>query len=103
MLFCVQSSFLFGDNMNIKVRKVGETYWLIDYDQPAWTYKEPLKINETGYIIWQNLISGKSVDEISDIISNEYDIDSKTAKEDVKLFCESLYKKGFGSEQNLNN
>ncbi len=49
-----------------------------------------ITLNETGALIWNMLLEGKSSDDIARRIAEEYDIDVKTAEADTKRFIKKL-------------
>lgn len=53
------------------------------------------QLNDVGSRLWELLIKERSVQEIADIIAEEYDIDAPTAQKDIIQILETL------SEQKL--
>ena len=56
------------------------------------------KIDEIGYIILTNCKNGKTIDEISKLIADEYDISIEVIKRDVIEFTGQLAKIGILKE-----
>jgi hypothetical protein len=46
--------------------------------------------NDTGNFMLNCIIAGKSFDQISKDMKNEYDLDDKTIKDDYKVFLDDL-------------
>lgn len=68
---------------------VGETI-LIPVGESNNHFNGIITINELGKFIWENLESSESENILLDKILNEYEVDEKTAKEDLDEFLEKL-------------
>ena len=53
-----------------------------------------MNLNESGAFLWKLLVEGAEMDELVSRLLNEYDVDEKTAKADIKEFVEQLEAKG---------
>ncbi|MBQ3816786.1 MAG: PqqD family protein [Clostridia bacterium] len=54
-----------------------------------------ITLNETGEFLWDRLSEGKSEEEILPELISEYEVDEKTAREDIRSFIDDLEEKGF--------
>ncbi len=74
----------------VVTRKTGNEYVLVPVANNIADMDSVYTMNETGAFIW-DLIDGKrTVEDLIDALTNEYDIDSKTAKEDVFSFIHTM-------------
>ncbi len=53
-----------------------------------------LTLNETGMFFWKMLEKGCTKEQLLSAVTNEYDIDEKTAAEDIESFIEKLKNTG---------
>lgn len=53
-----------------------------------------INLNETGAFLWKSLESEKEPKEILKAFLEEYDVDEETAKKDIELFINQMYKEG---------
>jgi hypothetical protein len=51
-------------------------------------------MNEVGRIIWLAMAEKKNTEEIQSLITEEYDVDSKTALNDIQNFIENMTRRG---------
>ncbi len=68
---------------------VGETI-LIPVGESNNHFNGIITINELGKFIWENLESSENESILLDKILNEYEVDEKTAKEDLDEFLGKL-------------
>ncbi len=68
---------------------VGETI-LIPVGESNNHFNGIITINELGKFIWENLESSENENILLDKILNEYEVDEKTAKEDLDEFLGKL-------------
>lgn len=61
-------------------------------------FKAIISVNDTGAFIFNQLKDEKNEKELTCAVINEYEIDEKTAAEDVKLYVEALSKAGLLDE-----
>lgn len=47
-------------------------------------------LNETGKFIWENITAERSVDDLVDVMTDEFEIDRETAQRDIELFLNKL-------------
>ncbi len=55
-------------------------------------------LNEIGSIIYNTLSTAKSIDELLQVILSEFEIDRKTAQEDLEHFLATAVEKGIIQE-----
>ncbi|WP_455537623.1 PqqD family protein [Terrisporobacter sp.] len=70
---------------------VGETI-LVPVGEGISNFNGIITINELGKFIWQNLESSENENILLEKILNEYEVDEKTAKNDLEEFLGKLRK-----------
>lgn len=70
--------------------KAADTYCIYNVGCPQKPFVEPLRINETGAVIFEKLSQGESVENICKGFCENYGISYEEAYADVKKFCEQL-------------
>ena len=55
---------------------------------------EYLRLNGTGRTIWELLVEPRTVEELVNIVMDEYDIDRDTATTDTERFIDDLARRG---------
>lgn len=58
-------------------------------------FKGMIKLNETGLLLWKKLKNDVSLEELCDVLCEEYAISKEIATEDVKAFIGGLQEAGF--------
>ncbi|MDD6275826.1 MAG: PqqD family protein [Clostridia bacterium] len=71
-------------------RSVAGENMLIPVGETVGEYNGIFSMTEVGAEIWQAIENGSNEKQIVDLISSEYEIDSDTAKADVKSFIDKL-------------
>lgn len=66
---------------------------------PDHTFRNMVKLNETGKLLWEKLLTGAQVDTLVAAIVEEYEIDDATARKDVLRFLDTLRAYGVLSEE----
>ena len=61
---------------------------------PDHTFRNMLKLNDTGKLLWEALRTETSEDALVSLIVSEYEVDEKTAAQDVARFLTTL--RGYG-------
>ncbi|HUV01493.1 MAG TPA: PqqD family protein [Bacteroidales bacterium] len=81
---------ILSHSANIVTRKTGNEYVLVPIANNIADMNSIYTLNETGAFIW-DLIDGKrSVEEIINALTDEYDTDFETAKSDMFSFMNNL-------------
>ncbi len=98
---------MFGKELSMKnngfyIRSVGRDSWLLsrgDYpvsslsDETLYIY--PVKLNETGAYIWNQLDSGHTVEETAVLVRDRYGITYEEALGDVGQLAQDFVNKGY--------
>lgn len=78
---------VFGD---YQLREAAGCYWLIDMRQSGKTWKQPLRLNETGAFLLQGVYEGKTREELAAALAAHYEMSAEELQEDVDLFLAQL-------------
>lgn len=71
---------------------------LVPVGQTALEFSGMITVNEAGLFIWNLLEQGKSEDEIITALTEEYEVELETAREDYRAFLQTLIQNKFVSE-----
>ena len=77
---------------SVVTRKTGNEYVLVPITNNIADMDSVYTLNETGAFIWEQINGKKSVHEIINELTNEFEIDDDTATEDVLLFLDDMNK-----------
>lgn len=71
---------------------------LVPVGQTALEFSGMITVNEAGLFIWNLLEQGKSEDEIIAALTEEYEVEPETARDDYRAFLQTLIQNKFVSE-----
>ena len=77
---------------SIVTRKTGSEYVLVPITNNIADMNSVYTLNETGAFIWEQIDGNRSVEEIINVLTDEYDIDFENAEGDVFSFVENMSK-----------
>jgi hypothetical protein len=77
---------------SVVTRKTGKEYVLVPVTNNIADMHSVYTLNETGAFIWEQIDGRRSLEEIIDALTAEYDIDEKNAEADVFSFVENMSK-----------
>jgi len=75
-------------------KKVGEEMVLLDFERGIY-----YGLNPVGARIWELFADGKSMDEIVDVLTEEFDVERTDAKKDVEALMDDLVANGLVSAE----
>jgi hypothetical protein len=75
---------------SIVTRKTGNEYVLVPIANNIADMNSVYTLNDTGAFIWELIDGEKSVEELINAVTEEYEIDRKTATGDVFSFIEKM-------------
>ena len=81
---------VYSRSPDIVTRKTGSEYVLVPVTNNIADMNSVYTLNETGAFIWELVDGTRNVNEIITALTNEYDIDSKSAEQDVISFLENM-------------
>jgi hypothetical protein len=77
---------------SIVTRKTGNEYVLVPVTDNIADMTSIYTLNETGAFIWEQINGNKSVEDIINALTAEYDIDNNNATTDVFSFIDNMSK-----------
>lgn len=77
---------------SIVTRKTGSEYVLVPIANNIADMNSVYTLNETGAFIWEHIDGKKSLEEIINSLTEEYEIDYETATSDVISLIENMSK-----------
>ena len=75
---------------SVVTRKTGNEYVLVPVTDNIADMDSVYTLNETGAFIWDCIDGTRNIDEITDMITREYEIDRETAIADLTEFLERM-------------
>ena len=76
------------------LRRVAGEHMLIPVGETVFEYNGIFMLTESGKFLWENISNGAEESDLTNLLMQEYGIDSDTATADVNEFIEML--KTFG-------
>jgi hypothetical protein len=77
---------------SVVTRKTGNEYVLVPIANNIADMNSVYTLNETGAFIWEHINGKRSIEEIISTLTTEYEIDNKTASEDMFSFIDNMSK-----------
>ena len=71
-------------------REVDKELVLVPLTESVAHMNKLFTMNETGRFIWENISEGITVDELENIVVQEFEIDRETARKDIEAFLARL-------------
>jgi len=72
------------------LRKAGEVNIVVPLGQKVLDLNGVITLNETGAFIWELLGEERSLDELVEAVSQEFDVEPDQARKDIEDFLEDL-------------
>ena len=72
------------------LREVAGSFIVVAVGEAIKSFNGIVNLNETGAFLWKILEKGATKDELIAKLLEEYDVDEKTASEDVDIFINKL-------------
>lgn len=73
---------------------VADEYMIIPVGEETDSFNGIIALNEESYFLLQRMKDNSTVEELSNILMKEYDVDIDTAKSSVKLFIQKMLQYG---------
>jgi hypothetical protein len=83
---------IISQSSSIVTRKTGNEYVLVPITNNIADMNSVYTLNETGAFIWEHIDGKRNLEDIITALTNEYDIDHKTAEDDVLSFVSTMSK-----------
>jgi hypothetical protein len=77
------------------VRNVGGENIAVPVGERAKTFKGMIKLNGTGFFLWNFFCQDNTEDAAVKALCQEYDVEESVARKDVKTFMDNLITNGF--------
>lgn len=77
---------------SIVTRKTGNEYVLVPVTNNIADMNSVYTLNETGAFIWEHINGQRTVEELINAVTEEYEIDNENATSDVFLFIDNMSK-----------
>ena len=77
-------------NPDFLLKNVAGKQVLVPVGKAAAAFPGMITINGSGKFIWELLSEDKSIDQVVEAITVQYEIDAETAKKDVTIFVDRL-------------
>lgn len=81
---------ILSHSTSIVSRKTGNEFILVPVANNIADMNSVYTLNETGAFIWEQINGERTIEEIINLLVNEYDIDRKAAETDTFAFVENL-------------
>ena len=77
------------------IQKVGNSYIAVSVGETSKTFHAMIKLNETGAFLWNQLTEKDlTVEDLTNALLAEYDVERETAQKDVQAIVEKLAENG---------
>lgn len=77
-------------NQDYLVKEIAGSFVVIPVSSVLVDFNGMITLNETGVFLWRQLEEDRTVDELVEALRNEYDVDEKTAREDIGAFLDEI-------------
>ena len=76
------------------IRKIGEQVMAVPVGAQTSEMHGMIALSESGELLWSALEKGATVEDLAEILTDNYDVEKNTAIEDVEKFINSLKEQG---------
>ena len=80
------------------LREVGGQPVVVAVGAASQYFNGMIRLNASSEFLFKELQEDKTIDQLVETMTNKYEVDEKTAREDVKAFVETLVKPGIIEE-----
>jgi hypothetical protein len=99
MIGCIEKNKEMRIKENLVLRRIGNEYIIIVPDKGRVDLTEVYTLNETSAWIWEQLKNKDfTIEQVTDLIQERYDVDRERAMTDVQTFIDVLKKGGLITE-----
>ena len=81
-------------NPDFQIQKIAGMWMLFPTNEMTRTYNAMLKLNAVGAFLWQGLSEGKTIEQLADMLVEEYGVNRPRAVADIGVFVEKLRQNG---------
>ncbi len=72
------------------LRQVADSYVVVATGTATAQFNGVVTLNQTGALLWEQLVQGCEPEELTDLLKNRYGISENKAKEDADAFVEKV-------------
>jgi hypothetical protein len=83
---------VFSHSPSVVTTKTGKEYVLVPVSNNIADMNSMFTLNETGAFIWEHIDGRRSLEEIINELTAEYEVEYETAFRDVIEFCDEMSK-----------
>lgn len=76
------------------LRRVADTWVVIPLGERVVDFNGMISLSESGALLWKRLLQGAELDDLVRVLTQEYEVDEKTAVQDCTEFAESVRANG---------
>lgn len=76
------------------LREIAGDYVIVPVGEAAVQFNGMITVNETGAVLWRCLQEETDTDRMVEALTEEYDVDEETARQDVEEFTAMLKENG---------
>jgi hypothetical protein len=81
---------ILSHSTSVVTRKTGNEYVLVPVSNNIADMNSVYTLNETGAFIWEHINGKRTVKELINAVTEEYEIDNENAASDVFLFIDNM-------------
>lgn len=81
---------LFNIKSKFVAREVDKELILVPLTNNVAQMNELFTLNETARFIWENITENTTIDDIENLMTSAFEIDSKTARKDIEIFLNQM-------------
>ncbi len=75
------------------VRQIAGSWVAVPVGERTSEMRGLISLSETGAFLWEHLKQDTSFENLLNFLTGEYDVDTETAKKDIRVFLDSLDEK----------
>lgn len=77
-------------NQEFLLKEIAGSFVVIPVSSVLVDFNGMITLNETGVFLWRLLEEEKTFEELLEALQKEYDVDEKTAREDITAFLDQI-------------
>ena len=81
-------------NENFIVRTIGSQTMAVPVGSMTTQLHGMIALSESGALLWKAMEQGATAEQLTDLLTAEYEIDRETAAQDVQAFLDGLRQQG---------
>ena len=81
---------IYNKTSEVAFRKVSDEYILVPLSDDIADMDSLFTMNEVGAFIWEQIDGNRSISQIVENVTDEFDVENETAKKDVFTFLDEI-------------